>query len=274
MICDLLVHVDGTDAGRERVQFATGLAVRTGARLTGIHVMPPVEMPPLYKPSQIKGVAEDLSRALAMDLEIARRTFAESAIAKLSDSTWHEVSGDVADHIVRHARHSDLVIIGQYETQGDAVHHPLPIAHSVLAKCGRPVLVVPAFAKPKPFQRIAIAWDGSTQAVRAVHDALPFLRFSHSVQILTLNSEGTDGDTNDTDELIVHLTRHGVMIEPGIIRIQADNEQQALLEQNRKNQNDLLVMGGYSHPMWLEFIFGGLTQSTLLSSGIPVLVSH
>lgn len=37
---------------------------------------------------------------------------------------------------------------------------------------------------------------------------------------------------------------------------------------------DLLVMGGYSRPMWLEFIFGGVTQSMLLSSKIPVLVSH
>jgi nucleotide-binding universal stress UspA family protein len=33
-------------------------------------------------------------------------------------------------------------------------------------------------------------------------------------------------------------------------------------------------MGGYSHPMWMEFIFGGVTQSILLSSKIPVLVSY
>lgn len=274
MICDLLVHVDGTDAGRERVQFAVNLAVRTGARLSGIHVVPPIELPPLYKPSRIKGASEELSRILATDLERARRIFSKLAIATLTDSAWHEVSGDVADHIVRHARHSDLVIIGQYETQGDAVRHPLPIAHPVLAKCGRPILVVPAFARPKPFLRIALAWDGSTQAVRAIHDALPFLRLSHSVQILTLHSDGTDDDGADTDELIAHLARHGVMIEPVAIRIQTDNEQQALHEQMHKNQNDLLVMGGYSHPMWLEFIFGGLTQSTLLSSDIPVLVSH
>ena len=36
---------------------------------------------------------------------------------------------------------------------------------------------------------------------------------------------------------------------------------------------DLTVMGGYSHPKWLE-IFGGMTLSTLLSSNIPALVSH
>lgn len=36
---------------------------------------------------------------------------------------------------------------------------------------------------------------------------------------------------------------------------------------------DLTVMGGYSHPKWLE-IFGGMTLSTLLTSNIPALVSH
>jgi nucleotide-binding universal stress UspA family protein len=41
-----------------------------------------------------------------------------------------------------------------------------------------------------------------------------------------------------------------------------------------KANYDLLVMGGYSHPKWLEFIFGGATKSILLSSKIPVLVSR
>jgi nucleotide-binding universal stress UspA family protein len=48
----------------------------------------------------------------------------------------------------------------------------------------------------------------------------------------------------------------------------------ALRSTNKVNAGHLLVMGGYSHPKWLEFIFGGATQSILLSSKIPVLVSH
>ena len=48
----------------------------------------------------------------------------------------------------------------------------------------------------------------------------------------------------------------------------------ALRQQLEKADYDLLIMGGYSHPKWLEFIFGGVTQSILLSSKIPVLVSH
>ena len=52
MFRDLLVHVDGSEAGRRRVQFAVDLAARLGAQLSGLHVTPPVEVPPLYKPSR------------------------------------------------------------------------------------------------------------------------------------------------------------------------------------------------------------------------------
>jgi hypothetical protein len=46
------------------------------------------------------------------------------------------------------ARYADLVILGQYESQGSPETHPLPIAHSVDLRCGRPVLVVPAVVQP------------------------------------------------------------------------------------------------------------------------------
>ena len=59
----LAVHVDGSEAGRRRLQFAVGLAQRTGGRLSGLHVMPTPEVPPLYKPSQVDAaVAHLLSR--------------------------------------------------------------------------------------------------------------------------------------------------------------------------------------------------------------------
>jgi nucleotide-binding universal stress UspA family protein len=44
MIRDLLVHVDGSEAGRRRLRFAIDLALRTGARLNGLHVMPTPEV--------------------------------------------------------------------------------------------------------------------------------------------------------------------------------------------------------------------------------------
>jgi nucleotide-binding universal stress UspA family protein len=54
MLRDLLVHVDGSDASRRRLQLAIDLALWTSALLSGLHVMSPPDVPPLlYRPSQL-----------------------------------------------------------------------------------------------------------------------------------------------------------------------------------------------------------------------------
>src|ERR1017187_5157768 len=140
MYRDLLVHVDGSEAGRKRVQFAIDLALRTGARLSGLHVMPPPDVPPLYKPSQMGEAIANMSLKLASNARAAKRAFSEEVAQRLSDARWLESDGDVVPGISDHARYADLVILGQYEWQGPHISHPLPISHSVVLRCGRPVL--------------------------------------------------------------------------------------------------------------------------------------
>jgi nucleotide-binding universal stress UspA family protein len=256
------------------VQFAADLAVRTGARLSGIHVTPPAEVPPLYKPSQVAKVAADLSSKLALDAHASATVFSEETAGRVADVCWFEAEGDVVQGISNRARYADIVIIGQYERQGSFKTHPLPIAHSVVLRCGRPVLVVPAVVQPNSLARIAVAWDGSRESVRAVHDALPLLRLSQSVQIVTMIRPAAEDNEVDAESLLAHLAKHGIGIGTDVLQIRTVEEHGSLRKQIEQGYYDLLVMGGYSHPMWLEFIFGGATQSILLSSRIPVLVSH
>src|ERR1039457_4564397 len=117
---------------------------------------------------------------------LQKKAFNEEVGQRLADSRWFESDGDMVHGISDSARYADLVILGQYEWQGPHVAHPLPIAHSVISRCGRPVLVVPAAVGPSSFARAAIAWDGSREVVRAVHDALPLLALSQSVEIVTI----------------------------------------------------------------------------------------
>jgi nucleotide-binding universal stress UspA family protein len=274
MFRDLLVHVDGSEVGRRRLQFAVDLALRTGARLSGLHVMPPPDVPPLYKPSQVDAAVARLSSKLASIARAAKEAFGKEAALRLTDTRWFELDGDIVDGISDRARYADLVILGQYEWQGPHVVHPLPIAHSVVSSCGRPVLVVPAAIGSTSFARAAIAWDGSREAVRAVHDALPLLALWQSVEIVTIIPPTAVERADDAKNLSSHLANHGIRIEPGAVQIRAEEEPTALRQQLANAQYDLLVMGGYSRPMWLEFIFGGTTRSMLLSSKIPILVSH
>lgn len=274
MFRDLLVHVDGSDPGRRRLQFAIDLALQTGARLSGLHVMPPPDVPPVYKPSQLDEAVANMSKKLAENARAAKHAFSEEIAQRITDAWWFEMDGDVVAGICDRARYADLVILGQYEWQGPHIAHPLPIAHSVVLRCGRPVLVVPAAVGSVSFHRVAIAWDGSREAVRAVHDALPLLALSQSVQIVTIIAPEAVESSDDAKHLSAHLANHGIKIEEGAIHVRSEEEPLALRKQMETTQYDLLVMGGYSHPKWLEFIFGGATQSILLSSKIPVLVSH
>jgi nucleotide-binding universal stress UspA family protein len=123
MLRDLLVHVDGSDAGRRRLQLAIDLALRTGDRLSGLHVMPPPDVPPVYKPSQLDEAVADMSRKLVANARVAREAFKEEVAQRLPDTRWFEADGNVADGICDRARYADLVILGQYEWQGPHVVH-------------------------------------------------------------------------------------------------------------------------------------------------------
>ncbi|MFI4972936.1 MAG: universal stress protein [Caulobacterales bacterium] len=274
MFRDLLVHVDGSQAGRGRVAFAVDLAGRVGAGLDGMHVIPPAEAPPRVKPSRLAEADRAIAERLAADARAAAAIFRQETAQRLPGARWYEAAGDIAGAVCARARYADMVILGQYEWQDPPHRHPLPIPNSVASQCGRPVLVVPADTPPTALAKIAIAWDGSREAVRAVHDAMPLLRLARSIDILTMLGPSAMQDEADGQDLSAHLAHHGIDVKTELRQIATRDEHGALRREIEQGHCDLLVMGGYSHPMWMEFVFGGATQSILLSSKTPILVSH
>lgn len=270
----MLVHVDASKGGRARVALAAGLANRMNARLSGLHVMPPTDVPHRYRPGDIQGAWISMTITLAHKARECAQIFSEETRRAGATGIWADAAGDVAREICRRARYTDLVILGQYETQEPIERHPLPIANAVVLKCGRPVLVIPKSASSISLDRVVIAWDGSREATRSVHDALPLLVLSHSVRILKIVAPSASGEPADADDLSTHLVHHGVHVDPDILEMKAAAEHVHLRDQIGQGGYDLAVMGAYSHPPWFEFVFGGATQSILSSSAIPVLVSH
>ena len=95
-----------------------------------------------------------------------------------------------------------------------------------------------------------------------------------SVQIVTMLLPSAEEDDFDAESLSAHLSNHGIKTGPNVRHVRTTEEREALENEIDEGRYDLLVMGGYSHAMWFEFIFGGATQSMLLSSKIPILISH
>lgn len=271
MLKDVLVHIDNTGAGKSRLTYALELASRYGAMLTGVHVMPPVDPPTVFRPSLLGSVSEKLTERHLADAAGAKADFDQIIAQRGVTARWIGLSGDMIPQLCEAARYADLVILGQYERQSPLERHPLSLAEGVVLKCGRPVLVVPAQVQTAQLRHTLIAWDGSREAVRAVHDAMPLLgRVSSTVEIVTLEN----GAALPLEPLSEHLRRHHIKVKSSV-RVPALGESGlALAERVRSGHFDLLVMGAYGQPAWLEFLFGGTTTSALQQASTPILVSH
>ncbi len=62
---------------------------------------------------------------------------------------------------------------------------------------------------------------------------------------------------DEAKSLLAHLANHGIKAGIDALRTKAAVEPESLRERIEREHFDLLVMGGYSRPIWLEFLFGG-----------------
>ena len=253
------------------------LAKAFDARLTGLHVEADPEVAPGTAVGRLNRAVELIASSNA---SIARRSH-EAFVSALRSSNlrhqWLSAKGDVTQNIIGWSRYADLVIIGQYESQGEPLHHPLPVCHRVSIKSGRPILVLPGSEEAvAAFARILIAWDGSREAVRAVHDAMPFLMRAERTDVIVVRPdiEHLASDVADPKWLSAHLRNRGVTVGDWKIADEPEPIAKSIERAVSDGTFDLLVMGAYSRPDWYEFIAGGTTQSLLLSSPIPLLISH
>ena len=179
-----------------------------------------------------------------------------------------DVTGRRDEVVAAHSRLSDLIVFGESAT-GIAGGTALEAA---MMSAGRPVLIAPKATHAPVGGAVAIAWDESAEAARAVTAAIPFLEKARKVTILCVGSKELDPGPGST--LADYLALHGVVADVHLVDAQGRAAGEVLLETAEKSKTDLLVMGGYSHSRLLEFIIGGVTQHIRSHATIPVLMAH
>lgn len=274
MYRDLLIHMTSDTAGERRLTYALALAETLNARLTGTEVLTTPDVPPVYKPSSVPEVAHALQSHASREASAAEALFASLVKRRPIASRWVGAKGDLVGKLVERARYADLLIVGQEGTEVSPELNPFNLADQLLSRSGRPLIIVPEhLANPPQPRRILIAWDGSREAVRAVHDALPLLR-AGEVSIVAANPEDEHlaKDISNPTDLIDHLQMHGVIARHHHARRSRSGTERALLADSQ--HFDFLVMGAYGRlPLW-ELLFGGVTVSTIRKSGVPIFMSH
>jgi nucleotide-binding universal stress UspA family protein len=279
-IRDILVHLDGAPASAARLSLAAGLARRLGAHLIGLHVID-VQLPVIAAGDFGGGaaVAELITRLQDDALEAAKpieASFREMLRREAMSGEWRQVEGTTAGQVSLHGRYVDLTVLGQADP-GLGSETPVAAIEAALFTTGRPVLVVPfAGAPANPGRHVVIAWNASREATRAVHDALPLLAAAERVTVVTVNPEsGIDGHGEEPGaDIATHLARHGLKVEVRRVVGPDLGAGDLLLNEVSDLGADLVVMGGYGHSRFREFVLGGATRTMLHQMTVPLLIAH
>jgi nucleotide-binding universal stress UspA family protein len=118
-----------------------------------------------------------------------------------------------------------------------------------------------------------VCWDGSRSAARATGDAIPFLKRAKAVDVVIVGDKPKSNEAPGAD-IAAALTRHGVKVEVKPIVATDIDAANVILSHAADTSADFMVMGGYGHSRFREFVLGGFTRSILSSMTIPVLMSH
>lgn len=187
------------------------------------------------------------------------------------------LTSETAAVLVDHSRLYDLLVVPVTGDDAFAMSNTDWWFHSVIFGAGHPVLLLPKTVKTQdtpPLGTVAIAWDSSRPAARAIADSLPFLKVAKSVRIVTIVNEKTIETNRTVEDLARHLNLHGVETVRDVVDA-AGRKIGAVLEDYVAAQRvDLLVMGAYGHSRIQEFILGGATNSVLRQPPTRVLLSH
>ena len=188
-----------------------------------------------------------------------------------SRCTTHRVPlGAVFGAAASKARYYDLTLLPWSAHAGAASD----MAEAIVFGSGRPAVLVPPAGQFSSLDRIAVAWDGSRVAARALADAIPLLAEGGEIFVLTIEDEKPLEGTNLADVLASSLERQGHSATPVRISLGKSGISDALQETALSKGCQLLVMGGFGHSRIRDFVLGGATKGVLAALRLPVLLSH
>lgn len=178
--------------------------------------------------------------------------------------------GAVPDDAAEEARYFDLTLL----PWSGATVAAQEMAQAVVFGSGRPAILVPSSTPAASLDHIAIAWDGSRVAARALGDALPLLAEGGLISIVTVRDEKPLSGANLADALASALETRGFNATPVETALGKRTIAEALQDIAMSNGAQLLAMGGFGHSRLRDFVLGGATKGILNQLRLPTLLSH
>ncbi len=192
-----------------------------------------------------------------------------------AQAVFRDIEASIKDCLPAEGRTTDL-IVSSYDNHPDG---DFAIVLTALFETGRPVLLLPirsdlVLSSTGYAQTLAVAWDGSLCAARALREAVPHMRNAKDIYLLKVD-DTSDGDVATTEaDILSYLRSHDVQAQILCVVRGGRSVGAALLDEVNRLQAGLIVMGAYGHGHIDEMIVGGATDHVLKHSPVPLLLVH
>ncbi|GLS29161.1 Nucleotide-binding universal stress protein, UspA family [Mesorhizobium albiziae] len=235
---------------------------------------------------EVRSISNALSRKLVdvskmtREAEAQCREHGEAFLAKLVEEAKQAgvdtITGAVAsnatllnDTAAIEARYHDFVLCAWANNPTARL-----TAEAIIFGSGRPTILLPEVDPVRELRNVAVAWDGSRVAARAVADAHEVLRRASRITVLTVTDEKPLSETNAAERLAQGLNARGLSAEAMPFGTEDGPIEVSLQDRALEIGADLMVMGAFGHTRLRDFVLGGVTNGILRDVRLPILLSH
>ncbi|HEY7749652.1 MAG TPA: universal stress protein [Aestuariivirgaceae bacterium] len=275
----ILVSLNEIDRLDTLVELTAKLALKYDAHVLGLYVIPAAAVYPAVGPYVAPEIFDSFTKFFEDQSKKVKQKFETVMKRNSLASQWLEVRALVpmiSDTISEIGRIADLIVLS--ETDRNASQGvELNVVENTIMSAGRPVLVIPRKAEGDlKVSQIVCGYNGSKEAARAVHDALPFLKMADDVRLVWVDpsKESEMAGSVPGSDMAESLDRHGVRATAESMPTNGINPAEALVTRARDLGAGMVVMGAYGHSRLREFVLGGATKQALSAMTVPLIMSH
>jgi hypothetical protein len=250
---------------------AFDLSARVGGQVVGYHLHPHEhDSKKIRRPNRPSKEAFGLFEEMAGKAGIPIKNKITTASGPAAH--WREMVGSPDKVMPIIGPLSDIFVVSRPKGSGKGSQGKLAQAFMLeaLRSSGRPTLILPQRKLGALGKRVLITWDQSTGSVQALIGALPILKQADDVVI---HSAGADfraapKASHAKSFLAMHNIKARIKKSKGL------HVEQEIEQAYDDHNADLLVMGAYSRPRFLENLLGGTSEHFIIGANIPVLATH
>jgi nucleotide-binding universal stress UspA family protein len=273
----LLVSLNEIERLDALLEITLKLAADQRAHVLGLYVIPAPAVYPAVGPYVVPEVFDGLTRYFEEQSKGTRAKFEALIKRRGVPGTWLEVKAlapVISETVSEVGRIADLVVVSEANREGkNGVE--VDFVENVILGLGRPVLVVPGRTAALDTAQIVCGYNGSKEAARAIHDALPILRNAKDVRVVWVDPpKDRELAAPPGADMAESLQRHGVKATAEAVESNGANPAEAVMAKAREVGAGLIVMGAYGHSRIREFVLGGATRHALSNLAVPLLMSH